>query len=101
MQQLEDKFLQAAQDEQLQLRQQTDRIIQNLKDENKLLKHELFRLRGQMEQLQAQQAHQSKLWEVSREEVDLKHAEISWHWSLGVCGGGYISRSASGCEMYA
>ena len=71
MQQLEEKFLQAAQDEQLQLRQQTDRIIQNLKDENKLLKHELFRLRGQMEQLQAQQAHQSKLWEVSREEVDL------------------------------
>ena len=73
MEQLEEKdeFLQGARDEQLQLRQQTDRIIQNLKGENKLLKHELFRLRGQMEQLQAQQANQRKLWEVSREEVDL------------------------------
>ena len=70
VQQLEekDKLLQEARDEQLQLRQQTDQIMQNLKGENKLLRQKLG---GQTEKLQAQQTHQSEFWEVSREEVDL------------------------------
>ena len=57
-----DKILQEAQDQQMQLRLQTyekDRIIQNLQGDNEVLRQ------------QVQQTHQSKFWEVPRNEVSL------------------------------
>ena len=86
-----DDLLQAAQDEQLQLKQQTDRIIQSLQGENEDLRLQTYEkdqmiqsiqgenkvlrrqvsLGGRIQSQQAQQANKSEFWEVPREEVDL------------------------------
>ena len=69
-----DDLLQAAQDKQLQFRQQKDLIIQILQGEKGMLRRQVSLLGEQLEKLQsrkAQQTHQSEFWEVSREDVSL------------------------------
>ena len=86
-----DDLLQTAQDEQLQLKQQTDQIIRSLQGENEDLGLQTYEkdqmiqsIQGENEVLrrqvslgrriqsqQAQQTNKSEFWEVPREEVDL------------------------------
>ena len=83
MQQLanEDQLLQAARDEQLQLRQQArekDRVIQSLLGEKQALTQQTFLSKHvqQAPSQQAQQTQQSEFWEVPRMEVSLNMQKI-------------------------
>ena len=69
-----DDLLQAAQDEHLQLRQQSDRIVQSLQGEKGMLRRQVSLLNEQVGKLQSQKAqptHQSEFWQVPRGQIYL------------------------------
>ena len=69
-----DDLLQAAQDEQFQLRQQTGQTIQSLQGEKGALRWQVSQLSEQVEKLRSQKAqptHQSEFWEVPRGQIYL------------------------------
>ena len=108
MQQLanKDQLLQAARDEQLQLRQQArekDRVIQSLLGEKQVLTQQTFISKHvqQGQSQQAQQTNQSEFWEVPRMEVSLNMQNFLGSGAWGFVVGGHISRSTSSCQVSA